>query len=122
MILNREQLEIAYNNFLEFLSLKNKAEETATVKAFEYTYELSWKLMKKMLRDSGIDSSSPKDVFRKAAQAEIITNPELWFKFLEMRNITAHTYMDEAITKIEPILNTFKEEVKKFLNATQALK
>lgn len=62
-------------------------DEAGAIKAFEFSYELSWKMMKRVLAANGIDTTTPKDVFRAAASAKIIDNPEDWFDFQEMRNL-----------------------------------
>mgnify|MGYP001627525801 CR=1 FL=1 len=41
---------------------------------------------------SEIDGISYKDLFRLAAEKEIIDNPEAWFVYCENRNITSYTY------------------------------
>jgi len=38
-------------------------EKTGAIKCFEYCYELSWKLMRKILLKKGIETGSPRDKF-----------------------------------------------------------
>lgn len=69
----------------------------AVIQRFEYTYELSWKMIKREIEKNAaspdeIDKISFKDLFRGAAEKGIITDPEHWFNYREMRNITSHTY------------------------------
>lgn len=68
----------------------------ATIQRFEFTYELSWKLMKSYLEYNGVtDISSPRITIKTAFKEGLIEDGELWLKMLEDRNRTSHTY-DEA--------------------------
>ena len=86
-------------------------DKAGVIKAFEFCYELSWKLMKKVLFNLGVDIGSPKDSFREAAANKLIKDPVIWFKFLEMRNRTVHTYDLAILEDIMKILPLFKKEV-----------
>ena len=115
--LNIEGLEKAFN-FLNSFSVDNctDQEKAGLVKAFEICYELSWKMLKKTLFIKGINVGSPRDAFREAALNNLIKDPRLWFKFLEERNKTVHTYnlelIEEIILKLIP---EFKSEVSKLI-------
>ena len=97
---------IKARNFLaEILqNAKNDYEKTGVVKAFEFCYELSWKIMKKVLKFGGIDVETPRDTFREAAKLNLIADAEIWFSYLEKRNITVHTYQKEILDDLFPIL------------------
>ena len=62
------------------------------IQRFEYTFELTWKMMQRVLKAQGIEAGSPKQVFRSALKADFIENVEDWFLFLEKRNLTVHIY------------------------------
>ncbi len=107
----------AYTRFREFfVTARTELEQTAVVKAFEYTYELSWKTMKRLLRYRGIESKSPRETFREAARIGLIHDPEVWFGFLEKRNLTAHTYQETQLAEIMAVCPQFLTEVEAFLN------
>jgi nucleotidyltransferase substrate binding protein (TIGR01987 family) len=69
--------------------------QMALIKAFEMTFELSWKTMKDYLNYNGIDVKLPREVIKQAFANDIIVNGQLWMDMLEDRNLMAHTY-DEA--------------------------
>ncbi len=71
-----------------------------TVKRFEFTFELSWKLMKDYLDYKGIEAATPRDVIKEAYQAKLISNGDQWIQMLEDRNTTSHVYDEEEIRKI----------------------
>ncbi|OGK11612.1 hypothetical protein A2954_06700 [Candidatus Roizmanbacteria bacterium RIFCSPLOWO2_01_FULL_37_12] len=64
--------------------------QDATIQRFEFCFELSWKLMKATCEIEGLEVVSPKGAIRQAAVIGLIDNPEIWFKFLDARNITVH--------------------------------
>jgi len=69
--------------------------QMALIKAFEMTFELSWKTMKDFLVYNGIDVKMPREVIKQAFANDIIIDGQLWIDMLENRNQIAHTY-DEA--------------------------
>jgi len=70
----------------------------AAIKRFEFTYELAWKSLRDFLRNEGVICLSPKNCFREAFKYGIIEDNPLWFRMIEDRNLTVHTY-DEEIAK-----------------------
>ena len=91
--------------------LTTEKDKVGVIKAFEFNYELSWKLIKKVLLFKGVDVGSPRDAFREAALNGIIEDPTPWFDFLKMRNRTVHTYDLEVLDEIMGMLPVFKKEV-----------
>jgi nucleotidyltransferase substrate binding protein (TIGR01987 family) len=72
----------------------------SVIQTFEYTYELSCKLMRRSLIERAasadeIESLSFQDTIREAARAGLLDDPERWFVFRTIRNKTSHAY-DEA--------------------------
>jgi nucleotidyltransferase substrate binding protein (TIGR01987 family) len=88
----------------------------ATIQRFEFTYELSWKLMKSYLEyNGGTDITSPRSTIKTAFKEGLITDGELWLKMLEDRNRTSNTY-DEA-TALD-IYNNIKQTYITLLDQT----
>lgn len=71
---------------------RTQVHQDAAIKRFEFTFELSWKLMQEMNVYLGKSSVGPKPSIRTAAEKEVIADPETWLQFLEARNLTSHTY------------------------------
>lgn len=61
----------------------------ASIQRFEFCLELSWKVLKKKM---GTASVAPKALIREAAAQGLIADPNLWFDFIEDRNLTPYTY------------------------------
>ncbi len=114
-------LKKAFETFKRFYKRADPQDEmhrAAVIKAFEYSYELSWKSVKKVLEILGYEliQQSPRAVFREAAKANIIQDPEIWFSFIEQRNNTAHVYNVEVSADVYNLMDEFSEELEKLIH------
>lgn len=100
-------------------NMKDDQDQAGAVQAFEFCYELAWKMMKRYLANQGVEAVSPRDTFRKAAIAHIIDDPEVWFDFQDKRNLTAHTYEQENLDVIIEIFDLFSEELNTIVSRMQ---
>ena len=116
LIKAKSKLDEALSKAIDWL------DKTGAIQCFEYSYELSWKFMKKILYKKGLDYRNPKDVFRASAQNSLIEDPEIWFHFIDLRNETSHTYDDKRADEVFKELPRFQNELSKFLNTIQKLK
>jgi hypothetical protein len=131
----------AYAKFEEFRKdLSTEKDRTATIQAFEFCFELSWKTMKRLLQKRSVLVTSPREIIRAAAvegwcpaaasrlwraafarsknsfagmPAEALR--EGWFEFLAQRNYAAHCYDEELAENVVEILPLFSAEIKQFL-------
>ena len=66
------------------------------IQRFEYTMDLSWKMIQRYLKHiAQVEESAirtKKDLFREAGRLGLISNVEAWFGYYEARNETSHTY------------------------------
>ncbi len=73
----------------------------ATIQRFEFTYELSWKLMKAYLEYNGnLEGTSPRRAIQESFKEGIIIDGEGWLKMLHDRNQTSHTYDEDIALEI----------------------
>src|SRR3989338_8586527 len=70
----------------------------STIQRFEYTFELSWKVMSSILKDQGNEVFGVKNIIRDAARLGLIDNPGRLIAFANARNLASHIYK-EAIAK-----------------------
>ncbi len=96
-----DNLQSAYLRLQEAVAANRQAPDNrliqmALIKAFEMTFELSWKTMKDYLKYNGIDVKLPREIIKQAFATDLITDGQLWMDMLEDRNLMAHTY-DEAL-------------------------
>ena len=108
----------AFKKFEDFRQNdKTEQERAGTIKAFEYCYELAWKIMKRLLAARGREAHSPREVFRLAALENFIDDPELWFEFIKKRNLTVYTYQEHEAQNVLSICPLFSAEMAKFFKA-----
>lgn len=75
---------------------KNAFMRDSSIKRFEFTFDLSWKLIKEFLEENHkIICVSPKTCFREAYKQEMIEYDDFWIKMADARNLTAHLYKEE---------------------------
>lgn len=80
---------------------KNEFMRDAAIKRFEFTFDLSWKLVKAFLeQESGIVCASPKGCFREAYKQSLIEYDDRLLEMTDDRNRTAHLYRKEMADEI----------------------
>ncbi|HLW72467.1 MAG TPA: HI0074 family nucleotidyltransferase substrate-binding subunit [Candidatus Babeliales bacterium] len=99
--------------------MQNDRDQAGAVQAFEFCYELAWKMMKRVLGTQGINAESPKDVMRNAALVKLIDDPEIWFGFQEKRNLTVYIYEQENLTAIVESFDLFSMKLDKVIKRMQ---
>jgi nucleotidyltransferase substrate binding protein (TIGR01987 family) len=93
--------------FKEVESL-NEMEKQGLIKAFEYTFELSWKTLQDLLKEKGyVDIVGPRPVIEQSFQDGYISDGIGWMRMHKSRNLTSHTY-DEQIA--EEIIKNIRNE------------
>ncbi|PKO40544.1 MAG: hypothetical protein CVU30_16620 [Betaproteobacteria bacterium HGW-Betaproteobacteria-3] len=78
---------------------------SAVIQSFEFTYELSVRMLRRVLMERSeaadlVADLSFNDLLRKAADAGLLTAPELWRQWREMRNATSHTYHEARAAEV----------------------
>ncbi len=96
-------------------NLTTEQEQAGAIQAFEYCFELSWKIMQRLLGVRGKEANSPREAFRMAGLEGFIKDPELWFDFLKKRNLTVHTYEEEEAREVISVFSDFSKELHDFL-------
>lgn len=72
----------------------NDLEKEGTIRRFEFTLELGWKVLKDYLEFSGaqLTSVTPKSVVKAAFSARLLDDGQLWVDMLMWRNQLSHQY------------------------------
>lgn len=88
----------------------------AAIQGFEYTYELAVKMIRRELAQivpapSELAEMAFRDLIRKAADAGLVIDPESFFLYREIRNITAHTYDEAVAERVRGVLEGFRKDV-----------
>ena len=116
LLKSRDQFEKYRNN------ISTEQERAGAVQAFEYTYEIAWKTMKRVLTYQGLlDINTPRTCFRAAAKTELISDLKDWFYFVEIRNLTVHTYNQDNAEKVVDAFEKFSVSLNQFIGNLQKL-
>lgn len=94
-----EALKIAFeiydHNLLEEFMPEKIVLRDGVIQRFEFTFELSWKMLKRYLEEFGlekVDGLNNRDLFRVGFEQGLLDDPEAWFHYLKMRNQSSHIY------------------------------
>lgn len=83
------------------------------IQRFEFTFELSWKLIKIYLEYVGLgEENSPRNVIKLAYKEGIISDGDAWINMMIDRNKTSHIY-DAALAN--EIYNNIKSKHRRLL-------
>jgi nucleotidyltransferase substrate binding protein (TIGR01987 family) len=97
---NYQKALIQLTKFIERGEL-SELEEQGIIKAFEYTYELAWKVIKDYYEEQGeVSIQGSRDALRLAFQRGLITDGDNWMKMIKSRIASVHTYNLEVAQKI----------------------
>lgn len=101
----------AQKNEVEF-----KIARDACIQRFEFCIELAWKTSAKFL---GTSATASKIVIREMAQNSLISDPTLWFEFIEARNKTSHSYDEDVAREVFAVTQKFLPEGQKLLKVLE---
>jgi len=103
--MNKERLYEKLNDYKRATSRLKEATEIqletdiiydGVIQRFEFTFELSWKLMKMFLEYTGItEIKSPRSTIKEAFTYGLIEDGEKWIDMMVDRNKTSHLYDEE---------------------------
>ena len=83
-------------------------EKQGIIQSFEYTFKLSWNMIRDYLIYKGLnDIVGSRDTIKLAYKYGILKNGEIWIEMINSRNLTAHTYNKNIA---EQILNSIIEK------------
>ena len=89
------------------------------VKRFEFTYEMSWKALKRYLEYLGFEIKNPRSAFKEGYAQGLLDSEEVWLDMIEQRNISSHIYDEYEVEQILEKLEKYKDA---FVNLKERLK
>lgn len=97
----------------------------ACIQRFEYTFELSWKMLARRLeRDlpdaQSVDAMSFRDLMRSGGERGLVRDVAAWMVFRDKRNITSHTYNAAKAADVAAVIPAFAEHAQELLAQLQA--
>lgn len=93
------------------------------IQNFEFTYELCWKFMQRWLEVNTVgqivDKLTMKELFRMAAERQLIQDVEAWFEYHKARNKTPHIYDEAAAENVYEAVLRFMGDAKGLLKSLE---
>src|SRR5579872_7116999 len=93
----------------------------AAIQRFEYSYELSHKMLKRYLEMTEpsaelIDQMPFQDLIRTASERNLLLNGwDIWKEYRHARNATSHTYNEKKAQEVYAIIPLFLKEANDLL-------
>ncbi|HYD50960.1 MAG TPA: nucleotidyltransferase substrate binding protein [Terriglobales bacterium] len=102
---------------------KDEFVRDSVIQRFEYTYEISWKLLKRHLTlDEGAENIEPlsrKELFRVAAEKGLLDDVTRWFGYHRARNETSHAYDEARAEEVYEAAKQFVADARELLTALE---
>jgi nucleotidyltransferase substrate binding protein (TIGR01987 family) len=84
---------------------------------------LSWKALKRYLEEDegveNVDALPRRDLFRLAAEKELLRDPVEWFEYHRARNETVHTYQEAKAEEVYAVAARFEAAAGDLLKALE---
>ncbi len=98
----------------------------ACIQRFEYSFELSWKMLKRRLEIDLPDAHSVaamsfRDLMRTGAERGLLPDVDAWMVFRDKRIITSHTYNAAKAAEVAAIIPSFADQAAGLLARLEAL-
>ena len=101
------QALIALKQMVDKPMQSDRSNIDACIQRFEFTVELFWKLLKRIIESRGGTPTYPKDVLREAFKGQLIQDESVWLRMLQDRNLTSHTYNQDLADEIFERIKTY---------------
>lgn len=126
--LDLTSFEKALNSLFEVIEVYNSDKNNlitrdSMIQRFEYTYSLSLKMVKRYLAKSAfvfenLEGMSFNEMIRQANKMGLLrSNLEKWDDYRQKRNLTSHTYDEEAAKSVVSIIEDFAQEAEFLLTS-----
>jgi len=102
----------------------SKLEEQGLIQAFEYTYELAWKVVKDFYQYQGeSDIQGSRDAIRMAFERGLIADGNAWLEMITSRTLTSHAYNRETARLIaDQIVTIYHAHLRALLSKLELLR
>lgn len=85
----------------------SRLEQQGLIKAFEFTHELAWNVMKDYFEYQGnVAITGSRDAIREAFRRGLIVDGESWMATISSRNRSSHTYDENTATQLAADITT----------------
>jgi nucleotidyltransferase substrate binding protein (TIGR01987 family) len=104
--------------------ITREAIRSGVIQHFEFTYELSWKFIRRWLEENiardAADGVSRRELFRMGAENRLIDDVAAWMRYHDARNDTSHTCNLSVAAKVYSVSLDFVDDADRLLAALEA--
>lgn len=124
----KDALDTYYDETIQNSPKYKKYMRSAVIQSFEYTYELTFKMIKRYLgavmsNPAETASMSFKDIIREAYKRDLVcSDVSVWDQYRENRGITSHTYDEEKAQDVFEAASVFLHDAQFVLSSLQDAK
>lgn len=97
----------------------------AVIQRFEYTYSLAIKMLTRFIAGQSTEATPAmtfNETIRQGNKLGLLNNNlEKWTEYRQKRNLTSHTYNEEAAKEVLDVIPEFKDEAYFLLNRLREL-
>ncbi len=92
----------------------------ACIQRFEFTFELSWKMLKRRLQmdlpnAQELDAMTWRTLIRVGAEQGLVGEVDAWLVYRDKRNLTSHTYDAAKAAEVAAVLPQFARDARSLL-------
>lgn len=110
--------------FSSYAPIVQETLHSGVIQSFEVAYEQAWKMMRRWIETNvgagTADGISRRELFRLAAEQNLIDDVDEWMSFHQTRNMTSHTYDLETANDAYNDAVAFLPRVKELLVRLEA--
>ena len=117
MLIHLKNITDNFNKIEKPDEITKEVYRDSIIKKYETLEDLTWKLLSKIFKASGLDINNPRGCYKQAFREGFINDIEIWDDILLSRNSTAHIYNEQDYEKIKNrIVNEYVHAIEKLLN------
>lgn len=90
-----------FNNIKKPDDITMEVYRDSIIKKYETLEDLTWKLLSKIFKSSGLEINNPRGCYKQAFKEGLINDIEIWNDILLSRNSTFHIYDEQDYEEIK---------------------
>ncbi|MZK49858.1 HI0074 family nucleotidyltransferase substrate-binding subunit [Clostridium beijerinckii] len=123
MLIHLKNITDNFNKIEKPDEITKEVYRDSIIKKYETLEDLTWKLLSKIFKASGLEINNPRGCYKQAFIEGLINDIEIWDDILLSRNAMAHIYneydyeeiknriVNEYVSAIENLLNNISKQV-----------
>jgi len=101
MLVHLKNITDNFNNINNPDDITMEVYRDSIIKKYETLEDLTWKLLSKIFKSSGLETNNPRGCYKQAFKEGLINDIEIWNDILLSRNSTSHIYDEQDYEEIK---------------------